>query len=110
MGTPILMCHGDRDSMVPSRLGWRGAKDLERAGFEAIRFVEYQGLSHQFVPGEWEEVLAFLLRTLPAQGRDATPPAACLPTVAVGCARSPELRHSAFAVPWAETSCLAAAA
>merc|ERR1712023_370934 len=58
MDTPILICHGDKDAMVPLDLSWRCAKDLESMGFSSVRYVEYNGLGHQFVPDEWEEIVS----------------------------------------------------
>eukprot|EP00927_Polykrikos_kofoidii_P040512 TRINITY_DN34615_c0_g1_i1.p1 TRINITY_DN34615_c0_g1~~TRINITY_DN34615_c0_g1_i1.p1 ORF type:complete len:333 (+),score=54.16 TRINITY_DN34615_c0_g1_i1:132-1001(+) len=76
---PVLMCHGDCDGLVPLDLAWRGAQALgANTNAPVVRFLEYRGLAHQFVPGEWEDIVDFLLAVLPEDAA-ATWSQACQP-------------------------------
>ncbi|RYP26756.1 hypothetical protein DL768_011591 [Monosporascus sp. mg162] len=65
--TPILMCHGDVDTVVPTQLGKMSSEMLKAWGFD-VTFKLYRGMAHSACLEELDEVEAFLCSRLPAQG------------------------------------------
>ncbi|KAI8959732.1 Phospholipase/carboxylesterase [Daldinia sp. FL1419] len=64
--TPILMCHGDEDQVVPTSLGKMSYEALKNRGFDVTMKI-YPGMPHSACPEELDEVEAFLSSRLPAQ-------------------------------------------
>lgn len=68
--TPILMCHGTADPIVPFPSGQRSSELLRRGGCANLRFKEYRGMEHSSSPEEFADVLQFLLSALPQVSAD----------------------------------------
>ncbi|KAH6648773.1 Phospholipase/carboxylesterase/thioesterase [Truncatella angustata] len=67
--TPILMCHGNMDQVVPYVVG-KGSYDLlKKTGFD-VTWKEYDGMGHSACLEEINEVESFLVRQLPLQGEE----------------------------------------
>ncbi|KAI0019052.1 Phospholipase/carboxylesterase [Xylariomycetidae sp. FL0641] len=64
--TPILMCHGDMDPVVPTPLGKMSFDMLKSQGFSASLKM-YPGMGHSACLEELDEVEAFLRSRLPPQ-------------------------------------------
>ncbi|KAI1488405.1 Phospholipase/Carboxylesterase-domain-containing protein [Biscogniauxia mediterranea] len=64
--TPILMCHGDVDPVVPTAFGKLSYEMLKSQGF-AVTLKMYEGMGHSACLEELDEVEAFLQSRLPAQ-------------------------------------------
>ncbi|KAI1380034.1 Phospholipase/carboxylesterase [Hypoxylon crocopeplum] len=64
--TPILMCHGDEDGVVPTDFGRMSYENLKSQGFD-VTMKLYQGMGHSACPEELDEVEAFLRARLPPQ-------------------------------------------
>lgn len=67
--TPILMCHGDADPVVPTSIGRSSAELLKKTGFD-VTWKEYAGMAHSACLEELDDVEAFLASRLPALGGD----------------------------------------
>jgi predicted esterase len=67
--TPILMCHGTADAVVPAVVGKGSAEILKKAGFD-VTWKEYQGMAHSACLEELDDVEAFLSSRLPALGEE----------------------------------------
>ncbi|KAI4595417.1 hypothetical protein KJ359_006762 [Pestalotiopsis sp. 9143b] len=67
--TPILMCHGTADNVVPTAIGRASAELLKKTGF-TVTWKEYPGMAHSACVEELEEVEAFLASRLPALGEE----------------------------------------
>ncbi|KAI1097725.1 Phospholipase/carboxylesterase/thioesterase [Jackrogersella minutella] len=65
--TPILMCHGDEDPVVPTNFGKMSYEMLKSQGFD-ITFKLYPGMAHSACVEELDEVEAFLRARLPPEG------------------------------------------
>ncbi|KAI1246603.1 hypothetical protein MGN70_013504 [Eutypa lata] len=65
--TPILMCHGTTDGVVPTQLGKLTSDLLKSTGFD-VTFKLYPGMGHSACLEELDEVEAFLGSCLPLQG------------------------------------------
>lgn len=63
--TPIFFGHGEEDGTVPLTIGLASSKVLKDSGFTQVTFSRYRGLSHSFVPQEWNELAKFLVKALP---------------------------------------------
>lgn len=61
-GTPILMCHGDTDGVVPLSLGALSRQLLTEAGY-AVEWKSYP-MAHQVSPQEVADIAAWLKRQL----------------------------------------------
>ncbi|KAI1500016.1 Phospholipase/carboxylesterase [Biscogniauxia marginata] len=64
--TPILMCHGDVDPVVPTDFGKESYEILKKQGFNATMKM-YPGMGHSACLEELDEVEAFLRSCLPPQ-------------------------------------------
>ncbi|KAI0173662.1 Phospholipase/carboxylesterase [Hypoxylon sp. FL1284] len=64
--TPILMCHGDADQVVPVNLGKMSYEKLEKDGFD-ITMKLYPGMPHSADLEELNEIEAFLQARLPRE-------------------------------------------
>ncbi|KAI5922333.1 Phospholipase/Carboxylesterase-domain-containing protein [Camillea tinctor] len=64
--TPVLMCHGDVDPVVPTAFGKESYEILKSQGF-AVTLKMYEGMGHSACLEELDEVEAFLQARLPAQ-------------------------------------------
>ena len=68
---PLLMCHGEQDSVIPHRQG----RSLFAAANEPKRFVTIAGADHQDPPDEnWHRKLDEFLHTLPPVALTRLPP------------------------------------
>ncbi|KAI1212565.1 Phospholipase/carboxylesterase [Annulohypoxylon truncatum] len=65
--TPILMCHGDEDQVVPTNFGKVSYELLKTRGFDVTMKI-YPGMAHSACVEELDEVEAFLGAHLPAEG------------------------------------------
>ncbi|CAE7656973.1 NEK3 [Symbiodinium microadriaticum] len=68
---PILMCHGDEDTMVPIAVARRSCKSLASKGYSKVNLVTVKGLRHQLIAAELEEIFEFLRQVLPQGARGA---------------------------------------
>ncbi|KAI1080559.1 Phospholipase/carboxylesterase [Whalleya microplaca] len=64
--TPILMCHGDSDQVVPVNFGKLSFEMLKSQGFKATMKL-YPGMGHSACLEELDEVEAFLRARLPPE-------------------------------------------
>ncbi|OTB02860.1 hypothetical protein M426DRAFT_322282 [Hypoxylon sp. CI-4A] len=64
--TPILMCHGDEDQVVPTNFGKLSYEELKRQGFDVTMKI-YPGMPHSACLEELDEVEGFLRARLPPQ-------------------------------------------
>ncbi|OTB17164.1 hypothetical protein K445DRAFT_316658 [Daldinia sp. EC12] len=64
--TPILMCHGDEDQVVPTNLGKMSYESLKNRGFDVTMKI-YPGMPHSACVEELDEVESFLRTRLPPQ-------------------------------------------
>eukprot|EP00439_Symbiodinium_sp_Y106_P060174 s1143_g8.t2 len=62
---PILMCHGDEDTMVPIAVARRSCRSLASKGYSKVNLVTVKGLRHQLIAAELEEIFEFLRQVLP---------------------------------------------
>jgi len=62
---PILMCHGDEDTMVPIAVARRSCRSLASKGYSKVNLVTVKGLRHQLIAAELEEIFEFLRQHLP---------------------------------------------
>ncbi|KAI1645855.1 Phospholipase/carboxylesterase [Daldinia loculata] len=69
--TPILMCHGDEDGVVPTNLGKMSYESLKNRGFDVTMKI-YPGLPHSACIEELDEVESFLKARLPPQDNKKT--------------------------------------
>ncbi|ETS84360.1 Acyl-protein thioesterase 1 [Pestalotiopsis fici W106-1] len=67
--TPILMCHGTADNVVPASAGRSSAELLKKTGFD-VTWKEYPGMAHSACLEELDDVEAFLASRLPALGEE----------------------------------------
>ncbi|KAI1848263.1 hypothetical protein JX266_005976 [Neoarthrinium moseri] len=67
--TPILMCHGSADPIVPTAFGKESSQILTKTGFQ-VTWKEYPGMGHSACLEELDEVEAFLGSRLPALGEE----------------------------------------
>jgi predicted esterase len=65
--TPILMCHGDSDVVVPTSFGKESAEWLKKHGFD-VTMKLYPGMGHSACLEELDEVEKFIGACLPPQG------------------------------------------
>ncbi|KAI0894169.1 Phospholipase/carboxylesterase [Annulohypoxylon nitens] len=65
--TPVLMCHGDEDQVVPTNFGKVSYELLKSQGFDVTMKI-YPGMAHSACVEELDEVEAFLGARLPAEG------------------------------------------
>ncbi|KAI8637732.1 putative acyl-protein thioesterase-1 [Parasitella parasitica] len=61
---PILICHGEDDSVVAYRFGKATAKYLAKKGY-MIQFKNYPELAHATEPKEIEDISDFMAKCLP---------------------------------------------
>ncbi|KAI5867402.1 Phospholipase/carboxylesterase [Durotheca rogersii] len=62
--TPILMCHGDADPVVPYGLGQMSFEKLKKEGFD-VTMKTYPEMPHSACVEELDEIEAFLRARLP---------------------------------------------
>ncbi|KAH9597058.1 Phospholipase/carboxylesterase/thioesterase [Trypanosoma melophagium] len=62
--TPILMCHGTHDNIVPLDAAQRTKEALEKAGVNSVKLNTYP-MEHSSHPKEIEDVVNFLKKVLP---------------------------------------------
>lgn len=67
--TPILMCHGTVDIVVPTQVGKGSYELLKKEGFD-VTWKEYEGMGHAASLEELDEVEAFIAGCLSARGED----------------------------------------
>lgn len=63
--TPILICHGSDDAVVPLKVAHWSLERLAHMGCSSLRFVEYHGLDHTLVREQLDDAKEFL-RSVPA--------------------------------------------
>lgn len=61
--TPVLLCHGDCDTVVAYDYGKKTNSKLQQAGVN-VEFKTYKGMAHSACPEELEEIKQFLARVL----------------------------------------------
>ncbi|KAI9561955.1 hypothetical protein GHT06_012918 [Daphnia sinensis] len=61
--TPILMCHGDSDPIVPHRWGEQSAALFKKFN-KSVEFRTYRNLAHSSSDEEMRDVKAFIMRNL----------------------------------------------
>jgi len=64
--TPMLICHGDADPVVPHKWGQESALLIKKF-HKSIDFRTYRGLSHSSNDKEMKDVQAFIEQRLPPQ-------------------------------------------
>ncbi|KAI6089643.1 Phospholipase/carboxylesterase [Hypoxylon rubiginosum] len=64
--TPILMCHGDQDQVVPYNFGKMSYENLKGQGFDVTMKI-YPGMAHSADLEELNEIEAFLTARLPRE-------------------------------------------
>ncbi|KAI1140640.1 Phospholipase/carboxylesterase [Hypoxylon sp. FL0543] len=69
--TPVLMCHGDEDSVVPTNFGQMSYEMLKKQGFDVTMKI-YRGMPHSACVEELDEVEAFLRARLPPEADKKT--------------------------------------
>jgi len=69
--TPILYMCGTDDVQIPAKVVRTHVKALLERGF-AVKFKEFEGVGHELIEEELEEVLHFLTASLPAELPDAS--------------------------------------
>ncbi|TPX54276.1 hypothetical protein SeMB42_g00347 [Synchytrium endobioticum] len=62
--TPIFLGHGDQDEVVPWKFGEQTYKAFKDAGWK-VEMKTYEGMGHSAGADEFEDILAFLLKTIP---------------------------------------------
>ena len=62
--TPILMCHGNADPVVPFELGKMSRDHLQKLNF-SVDWKEYAGMPHTAFPDELDDVEEYLAKVLP---------------------------------------------
>ncbi|KAH9884006.1 Phospholipase/carboxylesterase/thioesterase [Xylariomycetidae sp. FL2044] len=67
--TPILMCHGSIDMVVPTAFGKESSEILKKMGYD-LTFKLYPGMGHSACLEELDEVEAFLGSRLPPKGEE----------------------------------------
>ncbi|OIW15185.1 hypothetical protein TanjilG_16443 [Lupinus angustifolius] len=68
---PVLLCHGKGDDVVSFKFGDKSSKCLSSTGFQDVTFKAYNGLGHYTIPGEMDEVCAWLRSKLGLEGTSA---------------------------------------
>jgi predicted esterase len=63
--TPLLLCHGDRDAVVPLAYGRDAAERARALGVAALTFKTYAGMGHGAGDEELRDLIAFLRKHLP---------------------------------------------
>jgi lysophospholipase-2 len=63
--TPVLMCHGDRDAVVPHSGGRASFEALRAMGVSSIEFKTYRGMAHSACEEELSDVFDWLRRVIP---------------------------------------------
>ncbi|KAM6514369.1 hypothetical protein FALCPG4_015518 [Fusarium falciforme] len=68
--TPVIMFHGDQDTMVPTNRAKRDVERLIELGYD-VAWKTYPGMGHSTCPEELDDVEAFLRVQLPPnEGKD----------------------------------------
>jgi predicted esterase len=62
---PILICHGQEDTVVAFRFGKATAKYLIKKGYR-VTFKDYPGLAHAVEPKELQDIRYFISQQLPS--------------------------------------------
>ncbi|CAI5527895.1 unnamed protein product [Closterium sp. Naga37s-1] len=62
---PLLMAHGEADSLVPFAFGKGSAQVLQEAGFSNLTFKSYRGMAHSACPEELADLKAWLQKNVP---------------------------------------------
>lgn len=62
--TPLYMCHGDRDTLVPISWGQKTYKDLSQLGINA-EFIPLRNTMHELKKNEIVDLLRWIQKTLP---------------------------------------------
>ncbi|XP_018579600.1 lysophospholipase-like protein 1 [Anoplophora glabripennis] len=62
--TPLYMCHGDRDTLVPISWGQKTHKDLTNIGING-EFIPLQNTMHELKKNEMEGLLQWIQKILP---------------------------------------------
>ncbi|KAI0838156.1 Phospholipase/carboxylesterase [Hypoxylon sp. FL0890] len=69
--TPVLMCHGDEDNVVPMNFGKMSYEMLKSQGFDVTMKI-YPGMPHSACVEELDEVETFLRSRLPPEADKKT--------------------------------------
>ncbi|CAK7229514.1 hypothetical protein SCUCBS95973_007248 [Sporothrix curviconia] len=69
--TPIIMCHGTVDPVLPFQLGLLSKDHLVKLGYP-VEWKEYAGMPHSAVPEELDDIEEFLHKVLPPSGGGKT--------------------------------------
>ncbi|CAK7232599.1 hypothetical protein SBRCBS47491_008326 [Sporothrix bragantina] len=69
--TPIIMCHGTADPVLPFQLARLSKEHLVKLGYP-VEWKEYPGMPHSAVPEELDDVEEFLHKVLPPSGGGKT--------------------------------------
>ncbi|KAH7124421.1 acyl-protein thioesterase 1 [Dactylonectria macrodidyma] len=68
--TPVIMFHGDHDTLLPTNRAKRDAERLTELGYD-VTWKTYPGMGHSTCPEELDDVEAFLSARLPPNaGKD----------------------------------------
>ena len=70
---PTLMCHGDADPMVQFKWAEASRDKLQQQGLD-VEFVAFPGMEHSACEEELQLVAQWLLRQLPKNLQDESPP------------------------------------
>ncbi|KAI8344102.1 Phospholipase/carboxylesterase/thioesterase [Chlamydoabsidia padenii] len=62
--TPILMCHGEQDTIVSLKLGEDSVNKLGNHGYD-VTFKKYAGLAHSANPQEIQDLAIYIKNRLP---------------------------------------------
>ncbi|RKK65516.1 hypothetical protein BFJ69_g16214 [Fusarium oxysporum] len=62
--TPVIMFHGDQDTIMPTNRAKRLAERLRELGYD-VTWKSFHGMGHSTSPEEWDDVEPFLRARLP---------------------------------------------
>lgn len=63
-GTPLYMCHGDRDTMVPISWGQKTFKDLTHLGIQG-EFIPVKNTLHELKQSEIKGLFEWIQKMIP---------------------------------------------
>ncbi|CAL5397105.1 unnamed protein product [Camellia sinensis] len=66
--SPVLLCHGRGDDVVPFRFGEKSSQVLSSSGFRDVTFNAYNGLGHYTIPEELDDICSWLTSKLVLEG------------------------------------------
>ncbi|GMP60052.1 hypothetical protein CsSME_00023079 [Camellia sinensis var. sinensis] len=66
--SPVLLCHGRGDDVVPFKFGEKSSQVLSSSGFRDVTFNAYNGLGHYTIPVELDDICSWLTSKLVLEG------------------------------------------